>query len=85
MQSDLLFRKYVFLFITKKIYKKDICILSYTEFVMYVFLFINFVVNPGGWAPAAALRAVYKREYPKFLKKFTHYVYEQCKNKPILF
>lgn len=44
-----------------------------------------FIVNPGGWAPAAALRAVYKREYPKFLKKFTHYVYEQCKNKPILF
>ncbi|CAL8087373.1 unnamed protein product [Orchesella dallaii] len=42
-------------------------------------------INPGGWAPAAALRAVYKREYPKFLKKFTHYVYEQCKNKPILF
>ncbi|CAG7835936.1 unnamed protein product [Allacma fusca] len=43
------------------------------------------VVNPGGWAPASVLRAVYKREYPKFLKKFTHYVYDQCKNKPIRF
>ena len=27
------------------------------------------VVNPGGWAPASALRVVYKREYPKFLKR----------------
>ncbi|XP_031639995.1 ceramide transfer protein [Contarinia nasturtii] len=41
-------------------------------------------VNPGGWAPASVLRAVYKREYPKFLKRFTDYVIEQCKNKPIL-
>jgi len=43
------------------------------------------VVNPGGWAPASVLRAVYKREYPKFLKRFTDYVVDQCKNKPILF
>ncbi|XP_063226117.1 ceramide transfer protein [Bacillus rossius redtenbacheri] len=43
------------------------------------------VVNPGGWAPASVLRAVYKREYPKFLKRFTSYVIEQCKNKPIMF
>lgn len=43
------------------------------------------VINPGGWAPAAALRQVYKREYPKFVKRFTAYVVEQCKNKPILF
>ncbi|XP_046403313.1 ceramide transfer protein isoform X1 [Ischnura elegans] len=43
------------------------------------------VVNPGGWAPASVLRAVYKREYPKFLKKFTQYVIDQCKDKPILF
>lgn len=42
-------------------------------------------VNPGGWAPASVLRAVYKREYPKFLKRFTDYVVDQCKNKPILF
>lgn len=40
-------------------------------------------VNPGGWAPAGVLRAVYKREYPKFLKRFTNYVVEQCKGKPI--
>ncbi|CAB1319915.1 unnamed protein product [Coregonus sp. 'balchen'] len=31
-------------------------------------------VNPGGWAPASVLRAVAKREYPKFLKRFTGYV-----------
>ncbi|CAH0590157.1 unnamed protein product [Chrysodeixis includens] len=40
-------------------------------------------VNPGGWAPAGVLRAVYKREYPKFLKRFTNYVVEQCRDKPI--
>ncbi|KAH0540735.1 ceramide transfer protein isoform X1 [Cotesia glomerata] len=43
------------------------------------------VVNPGGWAPASVLRAVYKREYPKFLKRFTSFCIEQCKDKPILF
>ncbi|XP_022908521.2 ceramide transfer protein isoform X1 [Onthophagus taurus] len=42
-------------------------------------------VNPGGWAPASVLRAVYKREYPKFLKRFTAYVINQTKNKPIMF
>ena len=43
------------------------------------------LVNPGGWAPPAVLRAVYKREYPKFLKRFTNYVIDQCQDKPILF
>lgn len=43
------------------------------------------VVNPGGWAPAGALRAIYKREYPKFLKRFTKYVIDQCKSKSIMF
>ncbi|KAK3923745.1 Ceramide transfer protein [Frankliniella fusca] len=43
------------------------------------------VVNPGGWAPPSVLRAVYKREYPKFLKRFTNYVIDQCQDKPILF
>ncbi|CAH0551722.1 unnamed protein product [Brassicogethes aeneus] len=43
------------------------------------------VVNPGGWAPASVLRAVYKREYPKFLKRFTAYVKNQTKNKPLMF
>jgi hypothetical protein len=28
---------------------------------------------------------VYKREYPKFLKRFTAYVIDQCKDKPIMF
>ncbi|KAJ8925974.1 hypothetical protein NQ315_009829 [Exocentrus adspersus] len=43
------------------------------------------VVNPGGWAPASVLRAVYKREYPKFLKRFTAYVKNQTKSKPIMY
>ncbi|XP_044264726.1 ceramide transfer protein isoform X2 [Tribolium madens] len=43
------------------------------------------VVNPGGWAPASVLRAVYKREYPKFLKRFTAYVKNQTKDKPIMY
>ncbi|XP_053303578.1 ceramide transfer protein isoform X3 [Pleuronectes platessa] len=42
-------------------------------------------VNPGGWAPASVLRAVAKREYPKFLKRFTSYVQEKTSSKPILF
>uniref|UniRef100_A0A286XKM4 Ceramide transfer protein n=1 Tax=Cavia porcellus TaxID=10141 RepID=A0A286XKM4_CAVPO len=42
-------------------------------------------VNPGGWAPASVLRAVAKREYPKFLKRFTAYVQEKTSGKPILF
>uniref|UniRef100_A0A8D3AE43 Ceramide transfer protein n=1 Tax=Scophthalmus maximus TaxID=52904 RepID=A0A8D3AE43_SCOMX len=42
-------------------------------------------VNPGGWAPASVLRAVAKREYPKFLKRFTSYVQEKTASKPILF
>lgn len=48
-------------------------------------IFFFFVVNPGGWAPASVLRAVYKREYPKFLKRFTSYVKDTVKDKPIMF
>ncbi|GMR51376.1 hypothetical protein PMAYCL1PPCAC_21571 [Pristionchus mayeri] len=36
-------------------------------------------VHPGGWVPTAALRHVYKREYPKFLRTFTAFVQEQVK------
>lgn len=43
------------------------------------------VVNPGGWAPASVLRAVAKREYPKFLKRFTSYVQDKTSDKAILF
>lgn len=48
-----------------------------------IFLFL--IVNPGGWAPASVLRAVYKREYPKFLKRFTAYVKGQTKDMPIMY
>ncbi|KAL6731617.1 hypothetical protein Aduo_002462 [Ancylostoma duodenale] len=40
-------------------------------------------VHPGGWVPTAALRHVYKKEYPKFLRTFTDYVVKNVKNKPI--
>ena len=42
-------------------------------------------VNPGGWAPASVLRTIYKREYPKFLRRFTAYVLDKTKDKEILF
>ncbi|KAG7278325.1 hypothetical protein CRUP_029930 [Coryphaenoides rupestris] len=47
--------------------------------------YVATVMNPGGWAPASVLRAVAKREYPKFLKRFTSYVQEKTAGKPILF
>ena len=42
------------------------------------------MVNPGGWAPATVLRAVYKREYPRFLKRFTQYVIDKTRTRDIL-
>jgi len=42
------------------------------------------VVNPGGWAPASVLRTVYKREYPRFLKRFTQYVIDKTKGSPVM-
>ncbi|XP_074593278.1 ceramide transfer protein isoform X2 [Brevipalpus obovatus] len=42
-------------------------------------------INPGGWAPPSVLRALYKREYPKFLKNFTQYVIDARKEKSIMF
>ncbi|KAM9447160.1 ceramide transfer protein isoform 2-T2 [Clarias gariepinus] len=41
-------------------------------------------VNPGGWAPASVLRAVARREYPKFLRRFSSYVQDKTSDKPIL-
>lgn len=57
------------------------------NYVKIVFIALHkcVLVNPGGWAPASVLRAVYKREYPKFLKRFTAYVINQTQQKPIMF
>jgi len=41
-------------------------------------------VNPGGWAPASAIRQVAKREYPKFLRKFSSYVQTVTADKPLM-
>ncbi|XP_020600875.1 collagen type IV alpha-3-binding protein-like [Orbicella faveolata] len=40
-------------------------------------------VNPGGWAPPSVVRAVSKREYPKFLRKISSFCQNACKDKPI--
>eukprot|EP00116_Pleurobrachia_bachei_P003812 sb/3464074/ len=40
-------------------------------------------VNPGGWAPSAAVRAVSQREYPKFLKKISAFAIDHVKNNPV--
>ena len=42
-------------------------------------------VNPGGWAPAAAVRAISQREYPKFLKKISEFARNHVKNSEIKF
>ncbi|GMS98166.1 hypothetical protein PENTCL1PPCAC_20341, partial [Pristionchus entomophagus] len=36
-------------------------------------------IHPGCWVPTSALRHVYKREYPKFLRTLTAFVHEQVK------
>uniref|UniRef100_A0A1I7XP45 Collagen type IV alpha-3-binding protein n=1 Tax=Heterorhabditis bacteriophora TaxID=37862 RepID=A0A1I7XP45_HETBA len=41
-------------------------------------------VHPGGWVPTAALRHVYKKEYPKFLRTFTDYVLKNVGNKQVV-
>lgn len=60
----------------------------YIHDIFYITLMLcsyNPKVNPGGWAPASVLRAIAKREYPKFLKRFTSYVQEKSSGEAILF
>ena len=40
-------------------------------------------INPGGWVPKKALRTVYRREYPRFLRTFTQYVLKKEENSPL--
>ncbi|KAH8856161.1 Collagen type IV alpha-3-binding protein [Schistosoma japonicum] len=42
-------------------------------------------INPGGWVPAAGLRSLAQREYPRFLKRFSTYVKEQTQHRSPLF
>ncbi len=58
-------------------------IIAYLTIIIFRITYCS-VVNPGGWAPATVLRAVYKREYPRFLKRFTSYVIDKTKNQEIL-
>jgi len=40
-------------------------------------------VDAGGWVPAAGVRALAKKEYPRFVRKFSDFVSTQNKDKPI--
>ena len=40
-------------------------------------------INPGGWVPKKALRTVYRREYPRFLRTFTQYVAKKEQHTPL--
>jgi len=40
-------------------------------------------VDAGGWVPAAGVRALAKKEYPRFVRKFSDFVKAQNKDKPI--
>lgn len=42
-------------------------------------------VNPGGWAPASVVRQITKREYPKFLRKFSSFVQSVSGDKSLMF
>ncbi|NXA28581.1 C43BP protein, partial [Ibidorhyncha struthersii] len=79
---------YCFLLLQKELqeYKLKFSFLAFSRFAVFQCLAsCLLLVNPGGWAPASVLRAVAKREYPKFLKRFTSYVQEKTAGKPILF
>ena len=42
-------------------------------------------VNPGGNVPARAVRAIFARVYPSFVKGFGEFVIKKTLNEPILF
>ena len=46
--------------------------------------YLSFAVNPGGWAPPSVVRAVSKRECPKFLRKIGSFCQAVFKDKDIM-
>ncbi|CAG0914476.1 unnamed protein product [Notodromas monacha] len=42
------------------------------------------IVNPGGWVPVAAMKTVYKREYPRFVRTFVELVVKKTKGQGIM-
>lgn len=42
-----------------------------------------FTVNPGGWAPAAVVRTIAKRELCKFIKTFSASVISKVSSTPV--
>ena len=45
--------------------------------------YARFSVHPGGWVVKSALRQLYKREYPKFLRSFSAYVQKKTADRPL--
>ena len=60
-------------------FKKDVTREATRDNIYTKVIYIS-QVDPGGWVPPAALRKVYSKEYPRFLKKFSKYVTEKTKN-----
>ena len=50
------------------------CISNLSKTISSNLIFTVVLVNPGGWAPASVVRQISKREYPKFLRKFSTFV-----------
>ena len=42
-------------------------------------------INPGGWAPAAVVRTMARREYPHFLQRISDFVVAHNTEKPLKF
>ena len=51
--------------------------------LLHSFFYVS-TVNPGGWAPPSVVRAVSKREYPKFLRKISAFCQDAFNDKPII-
>ena len=52
--------------------------------ILYTTSSLSFAVNPGGWAPPSVVRAVSKRECPKFLRKIGSFCQAVFKDKDIM-
>ena len=49
----------------------------------YAIILLSNVVNPGGWAPAAVVRTIAKREICKFIKTFSASAHEKASSTPL--
>ena len=61
-----------------------LAIAKITHFTFLSNSFHFLLVNPGGWAPPSVVRAVSKRECPKFLRKIGSFCQAAFKEKEIV-